>query len=96
MKIGFAKREITPPASMELGGYAGYRPNTGVHDPLWCKAVLLEQAGKRYLLAVLDLLAQDPRPAYQNDPARVYGFPFAGHEICFTVKDGTLTVVWVE
>ena len=59
MKIGFAKREITPPASMELGGYAGYRPNAGVHDPLWCKAVLLEQAGKRYLLAVLDLLCAD-------------------------------------
>ena len=44
---------------MELGGYAGYRPNGGVHDPLWCKAVLLEQEGKRYLLVTLDLLCAD-------------------------------------
>ena len=33
MKIGFAKRDITPPAGTELGGYAGYRPCAGVHDP---------------------------------------------------------------
>ena len=59
MKIGFAKREITPPAGMELGGYAGYRPNSGVHDPLWCKVILLEQAGVRYGLVVLDLMCAD-------------------------------------
>ena len=46
--------------------------------------------------AILEILKEDPRPAYQNDPDRVYGFPFAGHEICFTVKDDTLTVQWVE
>ena len=59
MRIGFAKREITPPLFMELGGYAGYRPNAGVHDPLWCKVVLLEQEGERHLLVVLDLLCAD-------------------------------------
>jgi len=59
MKIGFAKREITPPSGMELGGYAGYRPNSGVHDPLWCKVILLEQADGRYGLVVLDLMCAD-------------------------------------
>lgn len=59
MKIGFAKREITPPLGLGLGGYAGYRPNSGVHDPLYCKAVLLEQEGVRYALIVLDLLCAD-------------------------------------
>lgn len=59
MRIGFAKTEITPPVGTELGGYAGYRPCTGVHDPLWCKAVLLEQDGVRYALIVLDLLCVD-------------------------------------
>lgn len=33
MKLGFAKRQITPPLGMELGGYAGYRPNSGMHLP---------------------------------------------------------------
>ena len=59
MKLGFAKRDITPPLGLELGGYAGYRPNSGVHDPLRCKAVLLEQDGIRYALAVLDLMCVD-------------------------------------
>ena len=59
MKIGFAKREITPPLGMELGGYAGYRPNTGVHDPLYCKTILLEQEDARYALVVLDLMCAD-------------------------------------
>ena len=46
--------------------------------------------------AILEILAEDPRPAYQKDPDRVYGFPFAGHEICFSVKDDTLTVLHIE
>jgi len=57
--IGFARREITPPVGTELGGYAGYRPCAGVHDPLWCKAVVLEQEGKRYALLAMDLLSVD-------------------------------------
>jgi len=59
MKIGFAKKEITPPLGMELGGYAGYRPNSGVHDPLYSKVVVLEQENVRYALVVLDLLCAD-------------------------------------
>lgn len=42
---------------------------------------------------VLDVLAQDPRPSYQNDPQRRYGMPFAGFDVRFTVAAGTLTVV---
>ena len=42
--------------------------------------------------ALKGVLAQDPRPAYQRDPERVYGLPFAGLEVRFTVADGRLTV----
>lgn len=42
------------------------------------------------------VLAQDPRPAYQRDPSRVYGLTFAGLEVKFTVTDGVLTVCQVE
>ena len=59
MKIGFAKRNITPPPGLELGGYAGYRPNSGVHDPLYCKTIVLEQENDRYGLIVLDLMCAD-------------------------------------
>lgn len=42
--------------------------------------------------ALLAVLAEDPRPSYQNDPERIYGFPFAGREVRFTVKENVLTV----
>lgn len=41
----------------------------------------------------LALLAEDPRPHYQRDEERVYGMPFAGFDIRFTVKENTLTVI---
>ena len=40
-----------------------------------------------------ELLAQDPRPAYQKDPERVYGMEFSGFEIKFSVREGLLTVL---
>ena len=39
------------------------------------------------------MLAQDPTPHYQKDPARIYGLAFAGSDIRFCVSDGVLTVV---
>lgn len=59
MKIGFSKMDITPPMGTELSGYAGYRPNSGVHDPLYCKAVVVEQDGMRFALVAMDLLSVD-------------------------------------
>ncbi len=45
---------------------------------------------------LIGVLSQDPRPSYQNDSDRVYGFGFAGCEIRFTVSDGVLTVISAE
>lgn len=42
--------------------------------------------------ALTEILRQDPRPSYQTDPHRVYGFCFAGLEIKFTVCGDILTV----
>ncbi len=38
-------------------------------------------------------LAQDPRPAYQNDPSRVYVMAFGGMAVSFRVEEDVLTVV---
>ena len=59
IKIGFSKSDITPPLGIVLGGYAGYRPCSGVHDPLHCKVVILEQEALRYCLIALDLVCVD-------------------------------------
>ena len=42
--------------------------------------------------ALQGVLAQDPRPGYQKDPERVYGFTFAGMEVRFRVAEDVLTV----
>ena len=42
--------------------------------------------------ALLGVLAQDPRPAYQNDPERIYGLEFGGFNIRFTVRGTVLYV----
>ena len=44
---------------------------------------------------IIDLLACDPRPSYQNDPERIYGLEVSGYSIKFTVNGETLTVVSV-
>ena len=47
---------------------------------------------KEKLSSLIAILKGDPRPAYQDDPHREYGFNFAGFEIRFTVNNGTLFV----
>lgn len=46
--------------------------------------------------ALLGVLAQDPRPGYQRDPERVYGFTYAAMEVRFRVMDGILTVTEIQ
>lgn len=41
---------------------------------------------------LLQILAQDPRPAYKDEADRIYGFEYATFEVKFTVKDTVLTV----
>lgn len=48
------------------------------------------------LEALTRVLALDPRPQYQDNPEKVYGMPYEGYDIRFTVADGTLTVVDIE
>lgn len=42
--------------------------------------------------AIVGVLKQDPRPAYDTDETRVYGVEFAGYDVRFTVAGNVLTV----
>ena len=44
------------------------------------------------LEALRGVLARDPRPAYHDDPERVYGLPYAGVDVRFRVSGTSLTV----
>ena len=73
-----------------LGGFAAApaAPALAVDIP----PDLLERVPPERRRALRGVLAQDPRPRYQEDPDRVYGFGFAGLEVRFSVADGVLTV----
>ena len=53
---------------------------------------LLEMLPEDKRDAAIGVLSHDPRPSYQRNPERVYGLPFAGVDIRFTVKENVLTV----
>ena len=58
-----------------------------------CPTELLGPVPEAKRPALLAVLAQDPRPQYQNDPNRVYGMSFAGLEVKFRVAGERLIVV---
>lgn len=57
---------------------------------------ILERIPEEHRNALCEILRQDPRPSYQNDPERIYGFPFAGMEIKFRVNENILEVTEAE
>lgn len=89
---------------LDIKPYAPYTDSIpdatdGIARPGWerelrveCAEALLSRLPERKRDAALAVLAEDPRPAYQADPDRVYGMAFAGFDIRFTVSDGVLTV----
>lgn len=58
-----------------------------------CPPEMLERVPPEKRDALLALLAQDPRPSYQDDPGRVYGMAFAEVQVRFTASGGKLRVV---
>lgn len=72
------------------GGFAPQRGETLAVD---FPAALLSRVPEDKRGALTGVLAQDPRPHYQDDPARLYGMRFAGLEVRFHVADGAVHVV---
>lgn len=56
------------------------------------EAALREGMQERTLETLEEVLAQDPRPAFQDDPSRAYGLAFDGFQVRFTVEGKQLTV----
>ena len=75
------------------GGFAPSREETvAVEFP----PELLARVPEERRAALTGVLAQDPRPRYQDDAARVYGMAFGGLDVRFRVVSGVLTVVDVR
>ena len=77
-----------------VSGFADERLNYHL-NVTFCKE-LLSKIDVSKQKAVIQILEQDPRPSYQNDPDREYGMKFATYEIFFKVNGEELTVTRVE
>ena len=73
-----------------VGGFAAAPKEATLQ--VMCPDELLARVPTDRRAALLGVLAQDPRPSYQNDPEREYGMGFAGYNVRFTVEQETLTV----
>ena len=77
-----------------VGGYADEHVHDGVEvvfpPHLLAKLPPEKQAG------VLECLADDPRPSYQDDPSREYGMRYGAYNLRFRVEEGVLTVFAVD
>ncbi len=77
-----------------LGGFAEEHKTEQLH--VSCPKELLQKIPLKKRTALLHVLAQDPRPAYQTDPDRRYGMKFAGWNVSFCVRGDTLYVKEVD
>ena len=57
---------------------------------------LVESIPEEKRAALTGVLAQDPRPSYQDDPERIYGMTFGGLEVKFRVDGTDLFVCEIE
>lgn len=76
------------------GGFAAERANYELMVEF--PKELLEKLPREKQQAIVEVLKQDPRPAYHEDEERKYGVSFAGFDVRFVVKKGVLTVIEVE
>lgn len=68
------------------------RPRLSVHIPDDLAATIPPEK----LPALKEMLALDPRPAYQEDPGRIYGVSFGSQNIKFRVEQGLLYVTGIQ
>ncbi|MGC2872325.1 tRNA (N6-threonylcarbamoyladenosine(37)-N6)-methyltransferase TrmO [Ihubacter sp. rT4E-8] len=72
----------------------GFQDHTKSHQlRVDISADLLSHVPTELQAGLLEILAQDPRPGYQDDPHRIYGLIYSNFNVQFTVANRCLRVV---
>ncbi len=61
-----------------------------------CPEALLATVSPEEQGALLKILEQDPRPAYQDDESRIYNMDFSDYAVSFTVSGEELTIINIK
>ena len=92
----FDIKPYVPYADCRPEALSGFAPDPGRTLRVRYLPGTEEQLPAEKRAALRGVLANDPRPRYQEDPERVYGLDFAGKNVRFRVQADTLTVIAVE
>ncbi|MBR6840639.1 MAG: tRNA (N6-threonylcarbamoyladenosine(37)-N6)-methyltransferase TrmO [Oscillospiraceae bacterium] len=85
-----------PYADCKTEAKAGFAPDPGATLTVLFAPETEEKIPAEKREALRGVLANDPRPRYQDDPERVYGLSFAGRNVKFRVSERVLTVEEIE
>ena len=92
----FDIKPYLPYADSRPDARSGFAPDAGARLEVRFAPGQAEKLPPEKLAALTGVLANDPRPRYQEDPARIYGFDFAGFAVKFRVEKGIVFVVQIE
>lgn len=70
--------------------FSGYKLEVSIPPELFRKIPPEDAA------VIEEILRNDPRPSYQNDPERVYSFEYKNYSLSFKAGDGVITVTKLE
>ena len=92
----FDIKPYIPYADSHPEALSGFAPDAGKSLEVRIPPELLARVPEEKREGLVGVLSRDPRPRYQNDPARVYGLRFGEQNVKFTVDGEHLTVTDVE
>lgn len=92
----FDIKPYVPYADCHDDALCGFAPDGGKTLEVVIPREIGEKIPENKLQALRGVLANDPRPRYQNDPERVYAMEFGGFEVKFSVENETLKVISAE
>ena len=89
----FDIKPYLPYADCRPDASSGFAPDAGAQLRVTYLPEAEQAVPPEKRAALTGVLANDPRPRYQADPTRVYGFAFAGLAVRFRVDGAELTVI---
>ena len=92
----FDIKPYIPYADCKPEASCGFAPDSGATLRVTYAPGAAEKLPPEKRPALTGILANDPRPRYQQNPERIYALDFAGHTVRFTVAGEDLTVTEIE
>lgn len=85
-----------PYADLKINAKEGFTSVEKRRCEVSCDNALLNVLPKELQTALIEVLSEDPRPAYQSDSERIYKMSFGGFRVSFKVEEAKLTVTNIE